>query len=241
MANIKLDDSVQNAINKFIEYIPQVVGGLLILLLGHVIARVLQGIVRRVLERVRFERALEISPAGRHVGRFVGSPATFVGRVVYWIVFLLFVSAAVSMFNIPALNTMVAGVYAYIPKILAAALIFLVASAITAGAEAFIRRVLGQGPMAGLIATILPAITMSIAVFMILSQLQIAEDIVNITYTAIMGSLALGLGLAFGLGGRDVASRILGQAYDAAQSKQTRSNVTGNIRTTRPPRPNAGR
>ncbi|HUP26157.1 MAG TPA: hypothetical protein VM124_00740 [Candidatus Limnocylindrales bacterium] len=223
MSNIRLQDSVQNAVDKFINYIPQLVGALLILLLGHIIARVLQGVVTRVLDKIRFERALAISPAGRYVARFVEKPGSFIGRIVYWIVFLLFISAAVSTLNIPALNILVAGFYSYIPKILAAALIFLVASAITAGAEKFIKQVLGEGPMAGLISAILPAITMSIAVFMILNQLQIAKDIVNITYTAIMGSLALGLALAFGLGGRDVAGRILSQAYDAAQTKQLRS------------------
>lgn len=237
MSNIRLDNSVQNAVNRFVEYIPQVIGGLLILLVGHIIARLLQSLVRRVLEQVRFERALDISPAGRYVARFIGSPATLVGRIVYWIVLLLFISAAVSMFNIPALNTMVAGFYTYIPKVLAAALIFLVASAITVGSEKFVKRVLGEGPMAGLISAILPAITMSIAVFMILNQLQIAKDIVNITYTAIMGSLALGLALAFGLGGRDVAARILTQAYDAAQSKQIRSRVAASPRSSRPSRP----
>ncbi len=220
MSNIRLQDSVQNALNRTVSYLPQIIGALLILLLGHIVARVLQGIVTRVLDKIRFERALAISPAGRYVARFIEKPGALIGRVVYWIVFLLFISAAVSTLNIPALNTIVAGFYSYIPKILAAALIFLVASAITAGAEKFVKRVLGEGPMAGLIGAILPAITMSIAVFMILNQLQIAKDIVNITYTAIMGSLALGLALAFGLGGRDVAARILSQAYDAAQTKR---------------------
>lgn len=228
MGKIQLQDSVQNAVNRFVEYIPQIVGAILILLIGHVIARVLQTLVRRGLEKVRFERALAISPAGRYVARFIESPGALVGRIIYWIVFLLFISAAVSTLDIPALNTVVAGFYAYIPKIFAAALIFLVASAITAGAEKFTKRVLGDGPMAGLVSAILPAITMSIAVFMILSQLQIAKDIVNITYTAIMGSLALGLALAFGLGGRDVAARILTQAYDAAQNKRiTATRRTG--------------
>lgn len=220
MNRLHLQDSVQHALDSFVGYIPQLIGALLILLLGHIIARILQGLVSRVLDKVRFERALAISPAGRYVARFIERPGAFIGRIVYWIVFLLFISAAVSTLNVQSLNTIVAGFYSYIPKILAAGLIFMVASAITAGAEKFVRRILGEGPTAGLVGAILPAITMSIAVFMILNQLQIAKDIVNITYTAIMGSLALGLALAFGLGGRDVASRILTQAYDTAQTRR---------------------
>jgi homoaconitase/3-isopropylmalate dehydratase large subunit len=54
---------------------------------------------------------------------------------------------------------------------------------------------------------------MGIASFMILEQLQIAPAIVTITYACLMGSAALGLALAFGLGGREVASRLLENTY----------------------------
>ncbi|MNL77840.1 hypothetical protein D3C87_2041060 [compost metagenome] len=61
---------------------------------------------------------------------------------------------------------------------------------------------------------------MSLAVFMILNQLGVATDIVNILFTAIVGAIALGLALAFGLGGRDVAKGLLEQAADNARAKQ---------------------
>ncbi len=58
---------------------------------------------------------------------------------------------------------------------------------------------------------------MGIAVFMVLNQLRIAPAIVQITYVALLGSVALGAALAFGLGGRDVAAQLLSQAYDSGQ------------------------
>jgi hypothetical protein len=54
---------------------------------------------------------------------------------------------------------------------------------------------------------------MGIAAFMILDQLNIAPAIVEITYIALLGSVALGMAIAFGLGGRDVAGRLLEDAY----------------------------
>jgi hypothetical protein len=59
-------------------------------------------------------------------------------------------------------------------------------------------------------------------VFMILNQLRIATEIVTITYAALMGALALGMALAFGLGGRDVASRVLEDAYRRGQQERNR-------------------
>jgi hypothetical protein len=61
---------------------------------------------------------------------------------------------------------------------------------------------------------------MAIATFMILNQLQIAPEIVTITYAALLGSAALAMAIAFGLGGREVASRMLSDAYDKGQEQR---------------------
>jgi hypothetical protein len=66
---------------------------------------------------------------------------------------------------------------------------------------------------------------MAIAVFMILNQLQIATDIVTITYAALMGAVALGMALAFGLGGREVASRMLEDAYRRGREERSLRRV----------------
>jgi hypothetical protein len=64
---------------------------------------------------------------------------------------------------------------------------------------------------------------LAIAVFMALNQLKIATEIVTITYAALLGSLALGSALAFGLGGRDVASRMLEDTYRRGKLERERS------------------
>ena len=81
---------------------------------------------------------------------------------------------------------------------------------------------MGDTPTGRLVATAVPALVMAIAVFMILNQLEIATDVVTITYAALMGALALGMALAFGLGGRDVASRVLEDAYRRGQQERER-------------------
>lgn len=227
MDNFHFDRSLQNGFDRLFSYLPQILGAVVLLLIGYVVAKVVQVAVRKLLTGLRFDRALHVSPAGNYIGRVVDSPTRLVSRLAYWVVFLLFVSLAVTALNVPALNALVVGVYAYIPKVIAAVLIFLVASAIVAGAEKFIARVLGRGPIAKLVGAVLPAIVMSIAIFMILNQLQIAKDIVNITYTAITGALALGLALAFGLGGKDVAARMLEQAYQSTLENKEQIKSAG--------------
>jgi hypothetical protein len=215
-----ISNSLQNFVDSIFGFLPQLLGALLLLLVGYIIAKTVQKVLTKVLVRARFDRALHVSPAGKFINRIVESPASLLGRIAFFVIMLLVISISVSTLDIQALNNIVDGIFSYIPKVIAAIAIFLVASAITAGAEVFIYKVLGNHPMTKVIGAVLPAITLSIAVFMILNQLEIATEIVNITYTAILGSLALGLALAFGLGGRDVAAQILSNAYDNAQAKK---------------------
>lgn len=210
--------SLENGLDKLFALIPEIIGFILLILIGWVLARIVKKLIIALLHKLRFDESIATSPAGAYVTKVVDHPARFVGKLAYWIVFLMFVSFALSSLGVPAITQIVSGIYAYIPNVIAAIIIFLVASAITAGAEAFVMRVLAPGALAKVLAAIVPAIIMPIAIFMILNQLKIAEDIVNITYTALVGSVALGLALAFGLGGRDVAARILDTAYTNAQA-----------------------
>lgn len=217
MDDFDLTRSVQNGFDKLFDYLPQILGALALLLIGYFIAIGLRALTRKLLKQVRFDRALHTSPAGNVISRIVDSPSRFVSKIVFWLVFLGFVSLAVSALNLPALNDFLGAIYGYLPHVIAAVIIFLVASAVSVGAAGFVRRVMGRSPLAKVITTVIPSLVMSIATFMILSELQIAEDIVNITYTALVGAIALGLALAFGLGGRDVASRLLEQAYQSGR------------------------
>ena len=81
---------------------------------------------------------------------------------------------------------------------------------------------MGDTPTGKILGTAVPILVMGIAIFMILNQLKIAPEIVQITYTALIGSVALGAALAFGLGGREVAGRMLDDAYQKGQENKDR-------------------
>jgi hypothetical protein len=86
---------------------------------------------------------------------------------------------------------------------------------------------MGETPTGRIVGSIAPVLIMVIAAFMILDQLRIAEDIVTTTFQALMFGTALALALAFGLGGRDVAARMLEGVYEKGQTarQQVRADV----------------
>jgi hypothetical protein len=209
-----IGQSVEQAFTTFFGWLPNLLGALVILLIGYVIAKVLANVVARVLARVGFDRAAHGGPTGGWVRRATERPSGVVGTLTFWVIFLGAISLALTALGIPALTAFVAAIYAYLPNVIAAVLIFLVAGAISAGVATLARRTMGGTALGNIVATAAPILVMTIATFMILNQLLIAPEIVIITYAALIGAIALGSALAFGLGGREVAREMLQGAYD---------------------------
>jgi hypothetical protein len=223
-----IGDSVQRAGDAFAEWVPRFIGFLAILIIGYFIAKILGSLIARVLERVGLDRRLQTGTAGNWISRVTRSPSHLIGRIAFWLLFLGAISIAVSVLGVQALQDFVGTVWAYVPNVIAAFLIFLVAGAIAAGVGALVSRTMGETTTGRVIGTVVPVLVMAIAGFMILDQLKIAETIVTITYASLMGAVALGMALAFGLGGRDVASRMLEDAYRSGQ--RNREQVRQDLR-----------
>jgi hypothetical protein len=212
-------DSVQQGFDEFAQWVPNFVGFLVILVVGYFIAKILGSFVRNLLERARFDRTLHSGTAGSFISRVTSSPSHLLGRVAFWLIFIGAISIAVEILGIAALEDFVASVWAYVPNVIAALLIFLVAGALAAGVAGLVARLMGDTTTGRLIATAAPILIMAVAGFMILEQLQIAEQIVVITYASLMGAIALGMALAFGLGGREVAAEMLRGAYEGQREQ----------------------
>ena len=219
LAEVDVSASIQRMITEFFAFIPELLAGIAILIVGYIIAKVLGGIVARVLSRAGLDRTLLSGESGTWVQKVTSSPARLVGALTFWAVFLGAISLAVSVLGISALTAFVGAIFAYLPNVIAAVLIFLVAGAVAAGIATLAKRFMGDTPTGRIIATAAPILVMTIATFMILDQLKIAEDIVVITYAALIGAIALGSALAFGLGGREVAARMLEGAYAKGQEQ----------------------
>jgi Conserved TM helix len=221
-AAVNVVDSLQQAFDSFFGFLPNLLGFLIILVIGYIVARVVKGILTKVLEKVGLDRALHSGQTGQYVERLSpdASPSRLVGAIAFWFVFLGALSLAVSALKIPALTTFVATIYGYLPNVIAAVLIFVLAGAIAAAVAGLVTRIMGDTPTGKLVVSVVPVLIMGIAVFMILNQLGIAPAIVTITYAVLLGSVGLGMALAFGLGGRETAARLVSDAYDKGQERQ---------------------
>ncbi len=216
---VKIGDSVQQGLDQFFAFIPNLVGALLILLVGFIIAKVAKTALNKILEKTQVDEALHKSDAGRYVEKVApdSKPSHLIGFVAFWFIFLFAISAAVGALKIAALTDFIAQVQAYLPNIIAAVIIFVIAAVLAGVVGGAVHKLMGDTPTGKMVRAIVPGLILAIAMFMVLDQLNIAPQIVTITYAALIGMLALAGALAFGLGGRDVAAKMLADAYDSGQ------------------------
>lgn len=233
VAAVQIATSVQKALDSLLGFIPNLIGFLIILVVGYIIARVIKGVLTKVLEKVGVDRALHASPAGEHVRKVNSdaSPARLIAAVVFWFIFLFVLTAAISALKIPAVTAFMNQVLNYLPNVIAAIIILVLAAVIAGATGGTAAKLMGDTPTGKAVATAIPVLVMGIAVFMVLNQLKIAPAIVQITYIALIGSVALAGALAFGLGGRDAAARLVNQAYD--QGQQNKDQVKQDLQTGR--------
>jgi hypothetical protein len=214
-----IGDSFQRAMDEFFAFLPNLLGAIVILIIGWIIARLVGRLVETGLRSVGADRALATGTAGEYKERIAPTfqPSQLIGRIAFWFVFGLTIMLAVSALGIEALSDAVGGVVSYLPNVIAALLIMLVAIAIAGAVGGLAQRLMGGTMLGRLVQTTVPVLIVTIALFMALVQLKIAVQIVVATYVLVLGAIALGFALAFGLGGRGVAQRMLESAYASGQ------------------------
>ena len=215
-----IGDSVQRGFTVFFAWVPALLGAIAVLLIGYFIAKIVSKLVYRMSHRAGLDRTLHGGPGGNVVQKITSSPSRLLGSIAFWAIFLSAISLAASVLHIKALTAFVGAIWGYLPNVIAALAIFIIAGLISTAVAALASRVMGDTGIGRVVATGVPILVMTIATFMILDQLQIAQNIVIITYAALLGAIALGSALAFGLGGRDVAARMLEGAYTNVQQNK---------------------
>jgi len=215
-----IGDSVERGFTVFFAWVPALLGAIAVLIIGYFVAKIVAKLVYRVTHRAGLDRTLHSGPGGNVVGKITTHPSRLLGSIAFWVIFLSAVSLAASVLHIKALTAFIGAVWAYMPNVIAALAIFIVAGLIATAVATIAARVMGDTGIGRVVATGVPILVMTIATFMILDQLKIAHNIVVITYAALLGAIALGSALAFGLGGRAVAERMLEGAYQTTQENK---------------------
>jgi hypothetical protein len=213
----------------FLVAIPSIVGALVLLVLGWIVAGIVGGLVTRLLRKVGLDQLATKAgiTAFLQRARMKLDAAGLVGGIVTWYVRLIFVVMAANAVGITAVSAVLNQIIAFIPNLLVALLI-LGAFAWLAGVTRNL--VIGATESArmqnsGALATLAYATVLGFGIVAAASQVGVAATLINILFTGLVAAVALAFGLAFGLGGREEAARVLrewrGEATTAMEHVET--------------------
>lgn len=211
-----------NAFNNFVSFIPTLLGALLVLIVGWMISGAVARLLEAGLTKMGFERAIGRSGINEFISK-TGTNITLshvVGELLKWMIRLVFIQAAANILGMPQVTAIINSIILFIPKVAVALLILVVG---TIAARFFGKIVQGslisaKAENPAFFVTLAQYAVMSFAVVAALSQLEIASVIVNSLFIALIGSIALALGLAFGLGGREVAGQLTQRWFQRSQN-----------------------
>ncbi|MFC4410816.1 mechanosensitive ion channel [Chungangia koreensis] len=211
-------------LNKVLAMIPNIIVAILLVLAGIAVAKWVKGIVVLFLENLGIDSLF--GKMGVKQTDEDGTPFSFaqiIGTIVQIIVILLFVSEALQVMKLEFMMNIAGAIFAYLPMVIAAVVILAVGFWLANLAEKFVGAVM-KDPSGSphVLRYVAKYAILAFAFFMALSQLGIAPMIINVAFMLILGGLALAFGLAFGLGGKDHASRYLSKM----EKSLTSSNVS---------------
>lgn len=202
-------------LQKMGDHIPNLLYAAALLLIGWLLARILRAWSVRLLNKLNwFVRSRPIQSALSRIG--VESPVSeIIGAIIFWVVFLLFFTAATETLGLPVLATWLSGVSTYLPRVLAALLI--VFAGLLAGT--LVRDAIATGSAAAgiaygvLLGRALQAVIVLIAVVTGVDQIGIESRFLTATLTIVIGTVMGGAALAFGLGARTAVANIIAAHY----------------------------
>ncbi|HOW60928.1 MAG TPA: hypothetical protein P5548_04670 [Candidatus Moranbacteria bacterium] len=209
---------------RFINFVPTLLGAVIIFLLGLIIASVLGKVIERIVIAIKIDQAFErmnISEKIKEHGINI-SISYFLGKVVQWFLILVFLMAATDILGLNQVTGFLNSIIVYLPNVIVATIILTIAFLLGNLIYIIVRSsTKAAGVMsATLLATI---IKWSIIIFGILAaliQLGIAVSLVNTIFIGLIGAISLAAGLAFGLGGREEAALILKKLREEIMDKK---------------------
>jgi hypothetical protein len=190
-----------------LSWIPNVLAAILVLLIGNYIAKLVQSLIKQLFKTLKIEtyaEKLHVSERVKSVG-FDVSVTQFIAGLVYWLIFLVFISAAASVLGVEVVTRFINQLINYIPSIFAGLVIMVIGVLV---AET-LGKMLEKVRHGKLYKTVIKWFILIVAFITAIEQIGINVSFLTENIQIIVGGVSLALGIAFGLGGKDQAKAFL--------------------------------
>ena len=216
---IDFESGFQTAFENGIALLPKLGYFLLILIIGIFLAKFVQKILTKVLQKVGFDQLVERGGVKKALSKSKYDAAAILARIVYYFIFLFVLSAAFRVFGPNPISDFLQQIIFFLPKLFVAILALVIASAIAAAVKELLSNMLGGLSFGNLLANLASAFILGIGVFFALDQLEIAPLIVGGIFYGLLALLIIPPIIAFGVGGIEPAREAIRNAQAKGKEK----------------------
>jgi hypothetical protein len=206
-------DPVKAMLIKVWSYIPAILGAIVILVIGWIVAKFVEAIVVRALKAARLDVVSDKAGLANMLaqGDIKWTLSELIGVIVYWIIILSVLASALSALNLTVAGDLLSRLVAYIPNIIVAIFVLVLGSFLATFVAGVVRTTISNAGIgnAKLLAKITQTVLIVFAVIIAIEQLNIATAFIAFAVNIILAAVGLGAALAFGLGCKDIAGRAM--------------------------------
>lgn len=218
--------SLATAMALFFGAIPKICGFIVILIVGWVVASLVEKAVAALLRAIEFNDLAQRSGLANFVGKTGTNTdsAGVLGTVVKWFIRLTALVVAFDALGLPAVSDMLRQLLHWLPNGVEALVVLVIGGRLASALGNVVRGAAAKSALGNpeLLSKVASGLVWAFAIVVAVNQIGTATALVNTLFMAVVGAVALSLGLAFGLGGRDTASEIVRNGY--AKGQQNRDN-----------------
>jgi len=218
---------VQTSIQEFVSFLGILVWAIIVFVIGYLISVGIGKLIAEILKSVKFNKLFEKEGWKNALQRanIEVNPAEFIGAIFKWVLAIVSALVAVDILGLKAFAGLLTQVLNYLPNVIIAVLVFVVAIIISDIVEKIVRVTVERLKVgSGYIASSIVKWAIWIFTFLLILDLVLpASLLIKTLYTSIVygivGALALGFGLAIGLGGKETAGKIISDMYRKIDQK----------------------
>ncbi|WP_300729243.1 mechanosensitive ion channel domain-containing protein [Pseudomonas sp.] len=202
---------------KIANFIPNLFGALVVVLLGFVVAKLLDTLLSKLLAKLGLDRLMGGTGLTKILGRAgIRVPiSTLIGKIVYWFILLIFLVSAAQSLGLERVSATLDIFTLYLPKVFGALLVLLVGVLVAQLLNGLVRGAAESVGFeyAGGLGRVAQGLVIIISISVAISQLEVKTDLLNHVIVIVLITVGLAVALAMGLGSREIAGQILAGIY----------------------------
>jgi hypothetical protein len=208
----ELSQALHEIARDFAHFLPRLIVMLILALVGWIIAHLAKVALRSILRLVKFDKLSENAGTSQLLSKAALPSATeILSRFVFWVTWLGFILLGVNALGILGLQQQIAGFFLFLPRLFVAIFImfFGMLAASFFSRAALLAAVNANMPSPRVLSLAVRSIIIAFVLSVVFEELGLAKETTLVAFGIAFGALMLGLAIAFGIGGKDLARRFL--------------------------------